>query len=245
MLADEDAGPEGYDDGSVIVTSIRDRAAHAVAAGNSPQAAAGDWGGLIFRRDIDQFEGRRDLEDEGVFLQRVNHTEIRYGGSSNVLIDSQQQLVNPILIVNMRPTITFNEISLSADSAISASPDSFEETSYQAPRFQQAGAFTADYDRVGPEISNNQLFANSVNGLFVRVPTTATQAPRELTVSGRFDDIDIVHVLPENLGDCQPSLAAVSPMVSHLRWRWSRDVSLPVERWMPERTSLQDDVHRS
>ncbi|MEO1527696.1 MAG: peptidase, partial [Planctomycetota bacterium] len=199
LLADEDAGPEGFDDGSVIVTSIRDRAVHAVTAGNAPEAAAGDWGGLIFRRDIDQFEGRRDLEDEGIFLQRVNHTEIRYGGSSNVLIDSQQQLVNPILIVNMRPTITFNEIMLSADSAISASPDSFEETSYQAPRFQQAGAFTADYDRVGPEISNNQLSANSVNGLFVRVPTTATQAPRELTVSGRFDDIDIVHVLPENL----------------------------------------------
>ncbi|MEL6106099.1 MAG: peptidase, partial [Planctomycetota bacterium] len=199
LLADENAGPEGYDDGSVIVTSIRDRAAHAVSAGNSPDAAAGDWGGLIFRRDVDQFEGRRDLEDEGIFLQRVNHTEIRYGGSSNVLIDSQQQLVNPILIVNMRPTVTFNEITLSADSAISASPDSFEETSYQAPRFQQAGSFTADYDRVGPEISNNQLADNSVNGLFVRVPTTATQAPRELTVSGRFDDIDIVHVLPENL----------------------------------------------
>ncbi|MCO8121426.1 tandem-95 repeat protein [Stieleria sp. TO1_6] len=199
LIGDEDAGINGYDDGSVIITSIRDRAADAAAAGNSPAAQAGDWGGIIYRRDLDQFEGRRDLEDEGIFLQRINHAELRYGGSSNVLIDSVQQLVNPILIINLRPTITFNEITRSADSAISASPDSFAETSFQAPRYQQAGEFTADYDRVGPEISNNTLAQNTVNGLFIRVPTTATQVPRELTVSGRFDDIDIVHVLPENL----------------------------------------------
>ncbi|MCA9136187.1 MAG: hypothetical protein KDB00_05495, partial [Planctomycetales bacterium] len=199
LISDIDEGVTGYDDGSVIITSIRDRRADSAAAGTSPQAQSGDWGGLIFRRDLDQFEGRRDLEDEGIFLQRVNHAEIRYGGSSNVLIDSVQQLVNPILIINLRPTITFNEITRSADSAISASPDSFEETSYQAPRYQQAGVFTADYDRVGPEIYDNLLVNNTVNGLFVRVPTTATQTPKTLTVSGRFDDTDVVHVLPENL----------------------------------------------
>ncbi|QDV42647.1 hypothetical protein Enr13x_24960 [Stieleria neptunia] len=199
LISDVDAGLDGYDDGSVIITSIRDRLADADAAGDSPPSQAGDWGGLIFRRDLDQFEGRRDLEDEGIFLQRVNHAEIRYGGSSNVLIDSVQQLVNPILVINLRPTVTFNEITFSADSAISASPDSFEETSYQSPRFQQAGEFTADYDRIGPEIYDNLLVENTVNGLFVRVPTTATQTPREMTVSGRFDDIDVVHVLPENL----------------------------------------------
>ncbi len=199
LTSDVNEGVDGYDDGSVIFTSIRDLRADAAAAGDSPDAQAGDWGGLIFRRDLDQFEGRRDLEDEGIFLQRVNHAEIRYGGSSNVLIDSVQQLVNPILVINLRPTITFNEITFSADSAISASPDSFEETSYQSPRFQQAGEFTADYDRIGPEIYDNLLVENTVNGLFVRVPTTATQTPREMTVSGRFDDIDVVHVLPENL----------------------------------------------
>ena len=199
LISDVDEGINGYDDGSVIFTSMRDRRADVAAAGASPTAQAGDWGGLIFRRDLDQFEGRRNLEDEGIFLQHVNHAEIRYGGSSNVLIDSVQRLVNPILVINLRPTITFNEITRSADSAISASPDSFEETSYQAPRFQQGGVFTADYERVGPAIYDNLLVENTVNGLFVRVPTTATQTPRELTVSGRFDDIDVVHVLPENL----------------------------------------------
>ena len=187
------------EDGSVILTSIRDRSADAGAASNSPLPNAGDWGGLIFRRDMDQVEGRRDLEDNGIFLHQVNNADIRYGGGSNILIDSIQSLVNPILVINTRPTITFNKITQSSDSAVSASPDSFEETSFQAPEFQQGGTFTADYDRVGPDINNNSLVDNSVNGLFIRVPTTASQTPKLLTTSGRFDDIDIVHVLPENL----------------------------------------------
>ena len=203
LVAEENAGIDGYDDGSVIFTSIRDDIADSSTSLTSPDALPGDWGGLIYRRDLDQFEGRRDLEDEGIFLQRVNHAEIRYGGGSNVLIDSIQSLVNPILLINLRPTITFNEITFSADSAISASPDSFEETSYQAPRFQQSGEFTADYDRIGPEIYDNLLVENTVNGLFIRVPTTATQTPRELTVSGRFDDLDVVHRASRKLSDRQ------------------------------------------
>ena len=199
LLGGEDVASPGYDDGSVIFTSTRDREADAAAAGISPEASPGNWGGLIFRRDIDSQLGRRDLEDEGIFLQRVNHAEIRYGGGSNVLIDSVQQLVNPIQIVDLRPTITFNEITQSADSAISAAPNSFEETNYQAPRFQQAGAFTADYDRVGPDIYGNQLLDNSINGLFIRATTSSTETAREFTVASRFDDIDIVHYVAENL----------------------------------------------
>ncbi len=199
LIGGDNVVAPGYDDGSVIFTSLRDRELDAAAAGSSVAASSGNWGGLIYRRDVDQAEGRRDLEDEGIFLQRVNHAELRYGGASSVSIDSVQQLVNPIQIVNMRPTITFNEITQSADSAISAAPNSFEETSYQAPRFQQAGAFTADYDRVGPEIHNNQLIDNSINGLFIRATTTPTETPKEFTVAGRFDDIDIVHFVSENL----------------------------------------------
>jgi hypothetical protein len=199
LVGEQDAEAPGYDDGSVIFTSIRDRNVDVAAAGNSPAASSGNWGGLVYRRDLDQSEGRRDLEDEGIFLQRVNHAEIRFGGSNNVLIDSVPQLVNPIQIVNMRPTITFNEITRSADSAISAAPNSFEESSYQAPRFQQGGIFTADYDRVGPEIHNNQLVDNSINGLFIRATTTPTETPRQFTVAARLDDVDIVHYVSENL----------------------------------------------
>ncbi len=186
-------------DGSVVFTSTRDRSADAAAAGNSGAPAPGNWGGIIFRRDFDQAEGRSDLEDEGIFLQTVNHADIRYGGGANILIESVQQAVNPIQMVNLRPNVLFNEISNSANAAMSAAPDSFEETSYQEPRFQAALPFTADYNRVGPDIKRNLLNDNSINGLFVRVSTTSTSVPSKLTVAGRFDDIDIVHYIAENV----------------------------------------------
>ncbi len=188
-----------FSDGSVIFTSTKDRNADSSTAQPQQVPAPGDWGGLVFRRDVDQSEGRLDLEDEGIFLQHVNHAQIRYGGSSNLLIDSIQQLVNPIQIFNLRPTVTFNEISFSADAAISASPDSFEETSFQQPRFQQGGAFTSDYARVGPAINNNLFLNNSINGLFIRVVTTPGTPPRALTLAGRLDDIGVVHYVPENI----------------------------------------------
>lgn len=199
VLADSDLSGLGYDDGSVIFTSLRDRQADAAAAGNSPDVSPGDWGGLVFRRDLDLDQGRRDLEDEGIFLQAVNHAEIRYGGSSNILIDSVQALVNPVQLIGLRPTISFNEISFSADAAISASPNSFAEDSYQSPQFQKAGAYTADYGRIGPDVYKNRLIDNSVNGLFVRSETSANRPVESLTVAGRFDDTDIVHFLSENL----------------------------------------------
>ncbi|MFK8112598.1 MAG: PPC domain-containing protein, partial [Rubripirellula sp.] len=199
ILGDTNTDSTGFDDGRVIFTSSRDRGVDAIAAGNSPAASEGNWGGLVFRRDIDQAEGRRDLEDEGIFLQHVNHADIRYGGTSNLFVDSVQQTVNPVQIINLRPTVSFNEISFSADAAISAAPNSFEETSFQAPEFQLNGAFTADYSRIGPDIHNNVLFDNSINGLFVRSTTTSVDQAQRVITTVRFDDTSIVHAIAENL----------------------------------------------
>ncbi|MEM6776757.1 MAG: peptidase, partial [Planctomycetota bacterium] len=221
IIGEENVGRAGFDDGSVIFTSLSDRVADRAAAGIADPPERGDWGGLVFRRDIDDLEGRRNLEDEGIFLQTVNHAEILYGGSGDLLVGSVQQTVNPIQLIDLRPNISFNEIGDSADAAISAAPNSFEETTFGAPSFQQAGAFTADYGRVGPEIHNNQLIDNSINGLFIRSTITPTSPPVELTVSGRFDDVDIVHFIAENLviagnpggsitDDFRPSLQLVS-----------------------------------
>ncbi len=44
-------------------------------------------------------ESRPNLEDEGIFLNYVNHAEISYGGGGNVVIDSVQQVVNPIQLL--------------------------------------------------------------------------------------------------------------------------------------------------
>ena len=217
-------GGEGFSDGKVIFTSLRDRDVDAAVSGFSPEPEPGNWGGLLLRRDIDQFEGRRDLEDDGIFMQRINHADIRYGGGSSVLIDSVQQLVNPVQIVDMRPTVTFNSITRSADSAISAAPNSFAETSFQAPTYQRGGAFTADYDRVGPEMHNNLLLENSQNGLFIRVTTTPVDMPKEFTVAARFDDTGLVHYVAENLkvmgspgGSIQDGFAPVMALVSSQR----------------------------
>ncbi len=185
--------------GSVFFTSWLDQSLGFDTYAPQTTPSVGDWGGITYRRDVDQAAGRRDLEDEGIFLQYVNHADLRYGGGGNVVIDSVQQVVNPIQMIDMRPTVTFNKISNSANAAMSAAPNSFEETNFNEPRFQQNGKFTSDYDRVGPEIHHNTLTNNSLNGLFIRVDTPTGNAIRPLTVAARFDDIDIPYIISENI----------------------------------------------
>ncbi len=185
--------------GSVYFTSWLDETIGRDTHNPTTTPVSGDWGGIYLTREMDKAEGRPDLEDQGIFLQHVGFADIRYGGGKNVSIDGRQQVVNPIEVVNRRPTLVHNTIRFSADAAISASPDSFEETNFQAPFYQAAGAFTADYDRVGPQIYRNTLLQNSINGLFIRATTPVAQTLSELTVSSRFDDTDIVHYLAENL----------------------------------------------
>ena len=59
--------------------------------------------------------------------------------------------------------------------------------------------FTPDYSRVGPDIRGNRLLSNSINGMFVRIQTPAGDQLERMSVTGRWDDIDVVHVVPENL----------------------------------------------
>lgn len=185
--------------GSVFFTSWLDESIGLDNYSPVTTPANGDWGGLMFKRDLDKSAGRFDLEDEGIFRQYVNHADIRYGGSSAVVIDSVQQIVNPVQVMDMRPTITFNRITRGADAAISATPDSFEETLFSEPEYQRKGVFTPDYNRVGLEIHDNILVNNSINGLFIKVSTPAGGDLKQLTVPGRFDDIDITHVIAENI----------------------------------------------
>ncbi len=158
----------------------------------------GNWGGIVFREDIDRSRGRFSYDREGIFLSYVNHADMKYGGG-NVRIDGVLQIVNPIHLTETRPTISHNTITLSADAAISADPNSFEESNFHAPRAQASGAFVSDYGRVGPDIHGNVVTANSNNSLFVRIGTPAGGALKQLTVPGRFNDTDIVHTISENL----------------------------------------------
>ncbi|MBU6174134.1 MAG: peptidase, partial [Planctomycetes bacterium] len=104
--------------GSVFFTSWLDESIGLDNYSPTTTPAAGNWGGLVFKRDLDISAGRFDLEDEGIFRQYVNHADIRYAGSSAVIVDSIQQIVNAVQIVDMRPTISNNRITRSADAAI-------------------------------------------------------------------------------------------------------------------------------
>lgn len=155
--------------------------------------SAGDWGGLVFRHDSDH-------EAQGNFLNYVAYANMGFGGGS-VVVDSVEQTFSPLHLEKARPTLVSNIIVNSADAAISADPDSFEETLFRddGSNLTASVRFAGDYRRVGPDIHSNTLIGNSVNGLFVRIRTEFGQPVDTLTVSGRFDDTDIVHVVAENL----------------------------------------------
>ena len=110
--------------GSVYFTSYNDQT---VGLDTNPfvtTPANGDWGGIEFRSDIDRTQGYFQWADEGIFLNYVNHADIRYGGG-NVLINSVSRTINPIHITDARPTVTYNTISRSADASMSASSGQF------------------------------------------------------------------------------------------------------------------------
>ncbi len=186
--------------GSVYLTSIHDKLIGKDTNPDSfpPSAAPGDWGGIAIQRDIDQQDANRfDYDRQGIFLNVVNQADLRYGGGST-LVNGLSQVITPIHLTDARPTISYNHISFSADAAMSASPNSFEESNFQAPRFQFT-PFTSDYDRVGPDLHGNTATNNSINGMFVRVLTPAGNARLPMTVSGRWDDTDLPYVLSDQL----------------------------------------------
>ncbi len=91
------------------------------------------------------------------------------------------------------------QITNSADAAMSATPDTFAETRFDEYRFQREQSFTPDVMRVGPQIRGNLLVNNSINGLFFQIETRAGDVLESLNVTARIDDTDIVHVLTDNL----------------------------------------------
>jgi hypothetical protein len=184
--------------GSVYFTSWLDESIGFDTYAPTTTPSPGNWGGISLQRSVDAGAGRADLEDEGIFLRYVNHADIRYGGGTLVL-DSIPTIVNSIQLLDTRATITDNVIRFGADAAMSALPNSFEETNFHEPRYQAEGAFTSDYSRVGPYLQRNRLVNNSLNGLFVRVNTPVDGSSQTLTVPGRFDDTDIVHLISDNL----------------------------------------------
>lgn len=148
---------------SVFFTSFNDPA---VGVDTNPLGVGpqrGEWGGLVFRDDS-------DLESEGVFVNYVNHADIRFGGGQ-VEVNSVRSVFNPVHMVTSRPTVSYNVITDSADAALSADPNSFEDTKFESN--VPGAAYTADYDRVGPKIVGNRFVSQRNNfdsGLTIVAP---------------------------------------------------------------------------
>ncbi len=165
----------GTPEHSVFFRSYHNDAVGGDSDGVGPAPSSGDFGGIVFRDDS-------DLEAHGIFLNYVNHADINNGGGK-VFVDTAESVFTPIHIIDARPSASFNRITLSENAAMSASPDSFDDS----------------IGRIGPNLYGNFLVNNTIDGLFIRIETPLGGTIDKLTVSGRFNDTDIAHVLSENL----------------------------------------------
>jgi hypothetical protein len=121
-----------------------------------------------------------------------------------VLVDSVEEIYTPIHMESARPAISYNTILSSADAAISGNPNSFYDDGLRDD--------IAFIDRrLGPDVHDNTLITNSVNGLFVRIRTQSGNPIDRLDLPARFDDIDVPHVISENFFISGTPGGSVSP----------------------------------
>ncbi len=173
----------------VYMTSFRNDLIGGDSDGSSTGPFAGQWGGIVLREDSDMNDNVfGDRDGNMVFLNSVYQANLSYGGGQ-VSVNSVVEVYDPIHILSERPTIAYSTIVNSNDAAISADPNSFDDSN----------------GRIGPDIHKNLLGGsaatnNSLNGLFIRIKTDANGTPIDkLSANGRFNDTDITHIITENL----------------------------------------------
>ncbi|HUY92990.1 MAG TPA: choice-of-anchor L domain-containing protein [Pirellulales bacterium] len=157
----------GAPSSSVYFTSFHDNQLGGI-TDNVTAPSPGDYGGIVFHQ-------HSDLESQGIFLNTVNHANIRYAGGT-VIVDGVPAVYNPIYLDGSRPTIDYNTITLSHDAAMSADPNSFQETIFGSSAYDPAsinpsiGPYVADYNRTGPDIHGNLLSAVVPGGMAIVTP---------------------------------------------------------------------------
>ncbi|MGL6195788.1 MAG: hypothetical protein ACRC2T_13310, partial [Thermoguttaceae bacterium] len=204
----------------VLLTSYFDETIGLDTYANPTAPAPGQWGGIVIRNDLDyeyiktydpaSGKPRREvLETQGIFLNYINNGDFRYAGGT-----IGGFVYNPVHIIDARPTVTFNTITNSKHAAVSATPRSFEETRYES--WDHFSPFTTGYTRVGLNVHGNTLIVtntaiidgvkkeiistNIMNGLYIQALTpVTTQNVEKITFAAKFNDLDIVHIISENL----------------------------------------------
>ncbi len=157
--------------------------------GNSDSAAPevvapGNWGGIIFRQDAGYREDDRTgaPAQAGVFLNSINQAQLTYGGGG-VTINSGTEQVSIVHLLEARPAVWRSTLANNTGPAISATPNSFDDR----------------LGRIGPDLHDNNLANNGLNGVFLETATPDGQLVNRLDKFARFDDTDIVHIISENL----------------------------------------------
>jgi hypothetical protein len=199
----------GTPEHSVIFTSYYDQTVGTKTNVLNTVATAGDWGGISIRNDLDYAfiasydpslgkKQREVLEEQGIFLNYINHADFRYGGGTAT---GTTGTYAPVNMTAARPTVSYNKITNTRNAALSADITSFEETRFQSWDHDANTAYTLDYTRIGPDIYGNTIVSNAINGLMVRAQTTTDTTGTVQKVTGyiRFDDTDVVHVMQENI----------------------------------------------
>ncbi len=173
-------------------------------------AAPGDWGGIVFRNELD-IDARQPalasvLENEGIFINYVNHAELRALAAATWSSAVVQDSFAPISLNEARPNVSFNTDHQQCRRRDRRRSEQLQGQSGQrrwpivlTKMATRICRYTADYNRIGPEIYFNTLTNNTINGLFVSIDTSAGQILDRLEVAARFNDTDITHVLSEHL----------------------------------------------
>ena len=155
------------------------------AQGPRRSPSGGDWGGIVLRADSDwQPQSADQLSSRTLrpVLNNIANAVISFGGGE-VVVDAEPQTFSALQIEDTRPVVAFSSITYSADSAISATPNSFEESN----------------GRVGPEFRGNSLLGNSTNGVFVAIKSEFGKPLEKLDVSARFASTEVTYVIQESL----------------------------------------------
>jgi len=179
----------GTPNDNVVFTSLFDNSIGGISDPNNHTGPSkADWGGIFFHQSSD-VQGL-DTMGNGIFLDSVNQASFMFGGGQ-VNVNSVLQVVQPIDISNpdpeaqffVRPAIWFDNISQSADAAMSADPNSFADT----------------VDRVGPDVYGNTIVNNSLNGMRILIQAAQNLPVEQLGLSARITHTDLVYILQSNL----------------------------------------------
>ena len=166
----------------------------------------GEWGGLVFQNDQDYEAGRTVLESEGIFLNYVNHANISFGGGT-VSVNSIRDSFTPIHMIVSRPTVSFNSIVASAHGAMSADPNSFEESTFGSHGLTATATLADEFD---PDNDGTGLVGmvgvTSADGGIAVATITPAGDNNDLTITAnnpglQFENVAIIALADPGTGD--------------------------------------------